>query len=117
MTIAINQTGRLKTVATRLATTAATGVYTAPAGARPIVLGIRVANTTGSAVTAIVALRDAASASDAQLTGTASIAANGAIEIAGMPLALLDGDAIRVTAGTGSNALHVVVTALEAAGR
>lgn len=116
MTISIDQSGRLKTEKTKLATTLPTTVYLAKDRTRPVVVGMRITNFSAGAVTAAVALYDAAAAIDFQLTGTISIAANDTLELAGMPLALLDNDAIKVTAGTG-NALDIFVTALEGVGR
>lgn len=116
MTISIDQAGRLKTEKTKLSTTAQTTAYLAKDRARPVVVGMRITNFSAGAVAANVALYDAAAASDFQLTGTVTIAANDVLELAGMPLALLDNDAIKVTAGT-ANALDVVVTALEGVGR
>lgn len=116
MTISIDQAGRLKTEKTKLTTTLPTSVYLAKDRSRPVVVGIRITNSSAGAVTAAVALYDAAAVGDFPLTGTVSIAANDTLELSDMPLALLDNDAIKVTAGT-ANALDVVVTALEGVGR
>lgn len=116
MSITIDQTGRLKSEKMSLATTAQTTVYSANDRVRPVVVGLRLTNTTGSTVSVTVALYDAVAASDFQLTGTVSLAANQSLEPVTLPLALLDNDSIKVTAGTG-NALDVVVTALEGVGR
>lgn len=114
MTISVEQAGRLKTEHTILATTSQTTVYTARDRARPVVTNILVANTSGGAVTVIVVRNT--SSTDYQLTGTASIAANDTLEIT-TPIAMLDDDTIKATAGTGSSSLHVTVTALEGADR
>lgn len=116
MTISITQTGRLNTEKTILATTSATDVYTSHTRLAARIIGIRLANTTGSAVTAVVEQYDATDTTSYKLTGTVSIAANASEEISfNVPVALRDNDEIRVTAGTG-NALHCFVTALEEIG-
>ncbi len=116
MSVSIDQAGRLKTEKTKLSTTLPTAVYLAKDRTRPVIVGIRITNSSAGAVTATVALHDAAAAGDFLLTGTVSIAAGDTLELSGMPLALLDNDAIKVTAGAG-HALDVVVTALEGVGR
>lgn len=116
MSITIARGGRVRTVRTALASTATTAVYTAEPSVRPIVLGIAIANITSATVTAIVESHDEAASAQVQLTGTHSIAGHDRLEISDIPLALLDGDEIRVTAGA-SASLHVHVSALEGAGR
>lgn len=115
MSILVNQAGTLRSVGTRLTATAATACYAAPANARPLVSLVHVANYSAAAVSVTVTWYDAGAAASYTLA-SASLAANATLDLRDTPLALEDGDEIRVQAGT-ANAVDVTVTAMERAGR
>ena len=79
-------------------------LYTAPAGATSIILGLALANKTTSSVTVKVQVADA-SASNAtiQLLEDVSIPANTTLEVLGGQKYILEtGDMLKVRAGTGT---------------
>jgi len=79
-------------------------LYTAPAGATSIILGLALANKTTSAVTVKVQITDtSASNATIQLLEDVSIPANTTLEVLGGQKYILEtGDILKVRAGTGS---------------
>ena len=79
-------------------------LYTAPAGATSIILGLALANKTTSADTVKVQITDtSASNATIQLLEDVSIPANTTLEVLGGQKYVLEtGDSLRVQAGTGT---------------
>jgi len=78
-------------------------LYTAPAGATSIILGLALANKTTSAVTVKVQITDAAPSGTIQLLEDVSIPANTTLEVLGGQKYVLEaGDILKVQAGTGT---------------
>jgi hypothetical protein len=80
------------------------------------VIGIRLANITGTAAVATVAWFDSAAADQYRLLFQHTVPANGAVWLPLEAFALNQGDQIRVQAGTAS-ALDVVLSIAETPGR
>lgn len=115
MSILVSQAGTLRSVGTKLSTTANTTCYTAPDGTRPLVDMIHVANYSAGAVTVTVQWYDS-SAATAYNLASVSLAGNATLAFPDTPLALFDADEIRVQASV-INTIDVTVTAMERAGR
>ena len=79
-------------------------LYTAPAGATSIILGLALANKTTSSVTVKVQVADASGSNPViQLLEDVSIPANTTLEVLGGQKYVLEtGDILKVRAGTGS---------------
>ena len=79
-------------------------LYTAPAGATSIILGLALANKTTSSVTVKVQVADASGSNPViQLLEDVSIPANTTLEVLGGQKYILEtGDILKVRAGTGS---------------
>ena len=90
-------------------------LYTAPSGTQTVILGLAIANKTGSAVTVQVQFRDSSATADFQLLENVSIPANTTLEtLAGQKYILEAADILKVKAGTGS-AIDVVLGFMEKA--
>lgn len=115
--VSVTQGGRIRTVGTKLTTTAAMPVYAPDDGMQPIVLAINVANVDGaSACDVSLSFYDASEATTYFILSTKSVAADSRETITDLPIAMDDGDEIRATAGA-ANDLDILVTVMEAPGR
>lgn len=115
--LTVKYDGFVRTVGTKLTTTAATAVYDPDDDMRPVVLAINVANTSGSAATVTLTKYDAdAAATTFAIVSGYSIAANSRLTITDLPIEMSNGDELRATAGTAS-VLEVLVTVMESPGR
>ena len=89
-------------------------LYTAPAGATSIILGLALANKTTSSVTVKVQVADASGSNPViQLLEDVSIPANTTLEVLGGQKYVLEaGDILKVQAGTG-NAIDAFLGVME----
>ena len=115
MTLFYSPKGSLATRCTILATTGATAVYTASPGQRPVIHTINLTNVTPSAVVTTIALYKDADSSTTSILHGISLSAASRTTIDNIPISMMDGDEIRVTAAT-ADAVHVIVIASEGMG-
>lgn len=116
MTITVPLNGRVRSYGTKLTTSNITTVYTAETGTQPVVIGVNLSNIDGaSSVDATVVWVDTSASTTYVITSTDAVA-NDTREEINFPVALDDGDLIRVTASAG-NDLDVIVTVVESPGR
>lgn len=121
MSATVNVQDNTFTVGKKLTGTSATAVYTNASGRPAKGIGMRIANTTSSAVTVTIAWYDSQNVSGAgsatayaMLSGY-SLPANQMLDLDLMGMRMSNADELRVTAGTG-NALEVTTTVFETRG-
>lgn len=90
-----------------------TTIYTAPASTTTIVLGVAIANKTGSEVTAKVKFTDSSASTTTELLSDVAIPGNTTLEVlAGQKYILETGDSLSARSGTAS-ALDITLGVLE----
>ena len=88
-------------------------IYTAPSGTTSIILGVAIANKTGSEVTAKIKFTDTSASTTAELLSDVGIPGNTTLEVLACQKYILEaGDVLAARAGT-ATALDVTVGILE----
>jgi len=115
MTAFVSIADIVKTQGTKLTTTNATDVYTAPTNNDITIVNINVAEVSGNADTITLQWEDGSGGTVYDLWTLKAIPANTSLEYT-LAFALKRGSDVKATAGT-ANRLHVTVTAFSEVGR
>lgn len=112
MSVNVTINGALTAIKAKPSVTTATTIYTAGSD-NPWLIGVQVANTSGTAAT--VLLEVVTATVGYAIIPTMSVPANDAFEGPGFPIPMRSGDIIRATLGT-ADVIDIIVTVMERPG-